>query len=52
MKRHILTLINVEYSIDDDNADETQNLLQAQEQEDRATHRFKHNILFIVPYEK
>lgn len=41
MKRHILAMTNIENSMDGEDAEETQRLLQAQEQENRATQRFE-----------
>lgn len=45
MKRHILAMTNIDNSMDDEDAEETQRLLHAQEQEHRTTQRFKNNIL-------
>ncbi|XP_014468419.1 PREDICTED: syntaxin-12 isoform X2 [Dinoponera quadriceps] len=39
MKRHILTITNIENTIDGEDADETQSLLQAQEQQRKTTQR-------------
>ncbi|XP_032682150.1 syntaxin-12 isoform X2 [Odontomachus brunneus] len=39
MKRHILTISNIENTMDGDDADETQSLLLAQEQQHRSTQR-------------
>lgn len=44
MKRHILTMTNIENSMDSEDAEETHRLLLAQEQEHRTTQRFEKNI--------
>jgi len=41
MKRHILAMTNIENSMDGEDAEETQRLLLAQEQEYKATQRFE-----------
>lgn len=48
MKRHILAMINIENSVDGEDAEETQRLLQAQEQTHRATQRFHNNIFYTL----
>jgi len=40
MKRHILAMTNIENSMDGEDAEETQRLLLAQEQEYKTTQRF------------
>ncbi|KYM98304.1 Syntaxin-12 [Cyphomyrmex costatus] len=48
MKRHILTMTNIENSMDEDEAEETHRLLLVQEQEHRTTQRtleFQHGLL-------
>lgn len=45
MKRHILTMTDIENSMEGEDAEETHRLLLAQEQENRATQRFENNIL-------
>lgn len=40
MKRHILAITSIENTMDGEDADETQSLLQAQEQQHRATQRY------------
>jgi len=45
MKRHILAMTNIENSMDGEDAEETQRLLLAQEQEYKATQRFGDIIL-------
>ncbi|KAL6257171.1 hypothetical protein P5V15_012101 [Pogonomyrmex californicus] len=48
MKRHILAMTNIENSMDGEDAEETQHLLLAQEQEHKATQRtleFQHGLL-------
>lgn len=44
MKRHILAMTNIENSMDGEDTEETQRLLQAQEQEHRSTQRLGKNI--------
>lgn len=48
MKRHILAITNIENSMDGEEAEETQRLLQVQEQEHRTTHRFKNFDIFAL----
>lgn len=48
MKRHILVITNIENSMDGEDAEETQRLLQVQEQEHRATQRFKNFNIFAL----
>ena len=47
MKRHILTMTNIENSMDGDDTEETHRLLLVQEQEHRTTQRFGNNIFCI-----
>lgn len=47
MKRHILTMTNIENSMDGDDTEETHRLLLVQEQEHRTTQRFGNNTFCI-----
>lgn len=46
MKRHILAITNLENSMDGEDVEETQRLLQVQEQQHRTTHRFENFDIF------
>jgi len=48
MKRHILAITNIENSMDGEDVEETQRLLQIQEHEHRTTQRFENFNIFAL----